>query len=239
MVSFDEVLERLWREEEELLFLGGGGARVTEDLKEAIAEDARRMVDALAEMRTVGFDGDSLVPTCLGEWAAVEFAARGRVRRSSARLNIHDCGPRRHDQARAASRQGRRGSISPELSDAEKRRLVEKQSLPPDLVVISPINDWMCGSCSGSGDLLIMDEPGPVCVRCAGLDHLVFLEAGDAALSRRAKKESGLSAVVVRFSRARRRYERQGLLVEKDALTRAEQARLASRARPDRRPVRR
>ena len=58
---------------------------------------------------------------------------------------------------------------------------------------------------------------------CADMDHLVFLPSGDAALTRRAKKNSRLSAVVVRFSRTRKRYERQGLLVEEDALERAEQ----------------
>ena len=40
---------------------------------------------------------------------------------------------------------------------------------------------------------------------------------------RRAKKASGLSAVVVRWSRSRKRYERPGLLVEEPALDRAEQ----------------
>ncbi len=57
---------------------------------------------------------------------------------------------------------------------------------------------------------------------CADMDHLVFLPSGDAALTRRARAGSRLSAVVVRFSRARRRYERQGILVEDDALERAE-----------------
>jgi hypothetical protein len=54
------------------------------------------------------------------------------------------------------------------------------------------------------------------------LDHLAFLPAGDAALTRRATKASGLSAVVVRWSRSRKRYERQGVLVEDHALTVAE-----------------
>ncbi len=40
--------------------------------------------------------------------------------------------------------------------------------------------------------------------------------------SRGAKKHSRLSAVVLKFSRARRRYERQGLLVEPRALVKAE-----------------
>lgn len=61
-----------------------------------------------------------------------------------------------------------------------------------------------------------------VCLSCADLDHLVFLPSGDAALTRRARKHSRLSAVVLKWSRARKRYERQGLLVEDDALTNAE-----------------
>ncbi|MGH2602394.1 MAG: DUF2293 domain-containing protein, partial [Dehalococcoidia bacterium] len=48
------------------------------------------------------------------------------------------------------------------------------------------------------------------------------------ALTRRAKAASGLSAVVVRFSRARRRYERQGVLVEETALEQAERQCLAN-----------
>src|SRR4051812_31854622 len=67
-----------------------------------------------------------------------------------------------------------------------------------------------------------MEGDGPLCLECADLDHLEFLPAGDAALSRRAKRASGLAAVVVRFSRARKRYERQGILVEEVALEQAE-----------------
>jgi hypothetical protein len=55
------------------------------------------------------------------------------------------------------------------------------------------------------------------------LGHLVFLPSGDAALTRRAKKASRLSAVVERWSRSRKRYERQGILAEVQAVERAEQ----------------
>ena len=61
-----------------------------------------------------------------------------------------------------------------------------------------------------------------MCLSCADLDHLVFLPSGDAALTRRAVKYSTLSAVVLKWSRARKCYERQGLLVEPQALDRAE-----------------
>ena len=77
------------------------------------------------------------------------------------------------------------------------------------LVVIQPVRDWSCAECGGSDDLLRMDDAGPLCLACADLDHLVFLPAGDAALTRRATKASSLSAVVVRWSRSRKRYERQ------------------------------
>jgi sarcosine oxidase delta subunit len=64
----------------------------------------------------------------------------------------------------------------------------------------------------------MMETPGPVCLHCAGLDDLEFLAAGDALRTRRAKAKSAKSAVVVRFSRSRGSYERQGLLVEPRAL---------------------
>ncbi len=113
--------------------------------------------------------------------------------------------------------------VSPQLSDRQRSRLAERQSRPPDLVVVSPVNDFTCSICGApGGGLLMMEDSGPVCTGCADMDHLVFLASGDATLTRRAKANSGLSAVVVRFSRARRRYERQGMLVEPDALERVE-----------------
>jgi len=79
-------------------------------------------------------------------------------------------------------------------------------------------------------------DKGALCLACADLDHLIFLPAGDAALTRRARKYSTLAAVVLRWSRARKRYERQGLLVEAEALEKAEQECLAdSEARTRRR----
>lgn len=72
-----------------------------------------------------------------------------------------------------------------------------------------------------------MEGERPLCLTCADLDHLVYLQRGDTALTRRARKHSTLSAVVVRFSRARKRYERQGVLVEEAAVEQAEQECLA------------
>jgi hypothetical protein len=110
--------------------------------------------------------------------------------------------------------------VSPKLPERKRERLIEEASRAPELVVVEPLKgDWACHRCGGGGDFLMMENPGPVCLRCTGLDDLAFLPAGDALLSRRAKAKSTRFAVVVRFSRSRRRYERQGLLVEPQALS--------------------
>ncbi len=112
--------------------------------------------------------------------------------------------------------------VSPALSERKRERLIEKASRAPDLVVIQPLNtEWTCHRCGGTGDLLMMEPPGPACLRCVGLDDLEFLPAGGALLTRRAKANSARFAVVVRYSRSRDRYERRGLLVEGQALARA------------------
>jgi hypothetical protein len=115
--------------------------------------------------------------------------------------------------------------VSPKLSEKQRERLVETASRPPELVVVLPLNkEWVCHRCGNSGDLLMMENAGPACLRCAGLDDLEYLPAGDALLTRRAKSKSSRHAVVVRFSRTRRRYERQGLLVEPQALAEAQKS---------------
>ncbi|MEV7884864.1 DUF2293 domain-containing protein [Streptomyces sp. NPDC002817] len=91
------------------------------------------------------------------------------------------------------------------------------------LLVVQPLRRKQCAECRGGPlSLLVLEEGAPRCLDCADLGHLVFLPRGDTALTRRAREESALSAVVVRFNRRRSRYERQGVLVEEEALTRAE-----------------
>jgi hypothetical protein len=108
-----------------------------------------------------------------------------------------------------------------------------------DLVVFDILRASKCTACGKEllgGDFLFMEGERPLCLTCADLDHLVYLPRGDTALTRRARKHSALSAVVVRFSRARKRYERQGVLVEESAL---EQAEVECSADADQRNVRR
>jgi hypothetical protein len=92
----------------------------------------------------------------------------------------------------------------------------------------------VCGDCGHAlahgAWITLVGERGALCLSCADLDHLEFLPPGDAALTRRARKHSALCAVVLKWSRARKRYERQGLLVEDAALARAEAECLADAA---------
>lgn len=110
------------------------------------------------------------------------------------------------------------------------------------LTVFITRRDVTCGECGealGRHAWITLDrERGALCLACADLDHLVFLPTGDAALTRRAKKHSTLSAVVLEWSRARERYERQGLLVEEVALARAEEECLADAEARERRRAR-
>jgi hypothetical protein len=128
-----------------------------------------------------------------------------------------------------------------DLGEKKTARLAAKLNQAPDLVVFQKVSEeGNCSECGAellNGEFLLMEKGQPLCLACADLDHLLFLPAGDAALSRRARKHSSLAAVVVRFSRARKRYERQGLLVTEAGLAKAEEecaadapARAAARA---------
>lgn len=109
-----------------------------------------------------------------------------------------------------------------------------------DLKVFITARDSSCDDCGEAlgrkAWIMLAGERGALCLSCADLEHLVFLSAGDEALTRRARKHSTLVAVVLKWSRARKRYERQGLLVEQAALEQAEDECLAdSEARARRR----
>ena len=112
-----------------------------------------------------------------------------------------------------------------DLPEKKTARLAAKLNRPPELVVFEKVGDeGKCNECGAelrTGDFLLMEKGQPLCLTCADLDRLAYLPAGDMALSRRARKHSSLAAVVVRFSRARKQYERQGLLVTEEALAKA------------------
>lgn len=100
-----------------------------------------------------------------------------------------------------------------------------------DIKVFISARESTCDECSenlGSKAWITLDNGnGALCLACADLDHRVFLPSGNAALTRRAHKNSILSAVVLKWSQSRKRYERQGTLVEERALEQAEKECLA------------
>jgi hypothetical protein len=177
-------------------------------LEELAAVDGARMADAVAVLARWA-EGRGLAPSETPYLSAARDRAELRFTASG------DDGPFRVHW------------VSPDLSEARRRRLAERQAKAPDLTVVEAVRPWECADCRGTGPHLIMENAEPHCLTCADLDHLVLLPAGNAALSRRAKKESGLAAVVVRFNARRKRYERLGVLVEEAALARAEEQCLA------------
>lgn len=95
-----------------------------------------------------------------------------------------------------------------------------------EIKVFITSKDSKCDECRenlGRGAWITLSkDKGALCLACADLDYLVYLPSGNAALTRRAVKYSTLSAIVLKFSRARKRYERQGIMVESEALEKAE-----------------
>ena len=162
----------------------------------------------------------------LGQWAEVkglktveaEYSRRGVGGVETLQVTI--------DGSDERERFFRTHYASAELSEKKAERLQQKLTKVPDLVAfITVAKDSKCAECGveiNQGDFLFLEQQQPLCMSCADLDHLVFLPAGDTALTRRSKKHSPLSAVVMKFNRPRKRYERQGLLVTHEALTQAE-----------------
>jgi hypothetical protein len=113
---------------------------------------------------------------------------------------------------------------SKDESVTSERAAVDRASR--DLRVFISNRESRCDDCGDDlgrhAMIFLAGDRGALCLTCADLDHLTFLPPGDAALTRRARKHSTLAAVVLKWSRARKQYERQGLLVEEQALNRAE-----------------
>ncbi len=136
--------------------------------------------------------------------------------------------------------------VSPELSERKQQKIEEQLMHASEPVVFQILRDSRCSECGAELEeaaFLFLEAEQPLCLSCAHLDDLEYLPSGDAALTRRAAKYSVRTAVVVRFSRSRHRYERQGILVERAGLEKAEQEcttdadqRAAARAREARPP---
>ena len=116
--------------------------------------------------------------------------------------------------------------LSPALPERKKQKIEKAMNKAPERVVFEIVRASKCSECGielPKDGFLTMEAGQPLCLACAGLGDLEYLPRGDVALTRRTTKYSSKTVVVVRFSRTRGRYERQGILAEEGAIARAEE----------------
>jgi hypothetical protein len=131
----------------------------------------------------------------------------------------------RQELVRSAMRDSPSSAVRMESTTNDTAESVTPNAAEREIVVFRVRRDTECSECRGylgRGGLLRREDDWALCLECADLDALEFLPRGDSALMRRARKYSTLQAVVVEWSRSRQRYQRQGVLVETDALLKAE-----------------
>jgi len=93
-----------------------------------------------------------------------------------------------------------------------------------EILVFIVRRDTKCAECGEElwkGSFLHLEKDKALCLSCADLDYLEYLPSGDSALTRRSTKHSRIHAKVLKWSQTRKRYERQGILVETKAVEQA------------------
>lgn len=84
-----------------------------------------------------------------------------------------------------------------------------------------------CSRCDATDVFVLRLLGGPRCLGCSQLGDLEFLPSGNAALSRRAAKRSRRCVAVMQAHPVRKRFERQGILVDPAAIEHAARESLA------------
>lgn len=105
----------------------------------------------------------------------------------------------------------------------EKLEKPEKPDTPVVFDIVRPSVCSVCGDELGSGCMIMVRDGKAICAECGEFDHLRYLPSGNRAVTLRATKYSRAVLVVVRWSRSRKRYERQGILAEKEAIEQAQE----------------
>ncbi|MFQ5753374.1 MAG: hypothetical protein ACE5HI_15390 [bacterium] len=170
----------------------------------------------------------SFAMKCFRQWAAIKG-----LKPSMTTYLAKTRGPKKElrfckSGSQAIEKAYRTHYVDPKLSEKKQERIQKKLEEPPELVVFAITKSSHCSKCEKEIEkkgFLYMEDDKPFCMKCAGFDDLVFLPRGDAAMTRQAKKLSSKYAVVLQYSRTRKRYERQGLFVEEEALEKASEAR--------------
>jgi len=105
----------------------------------------------------------------------------------------------------------------------------EKPDTPVVFDIVRPSVCSVCGDELGSGCMIMVRGDNAICAECGEFDHLRYLPGGNRRVTLRATKHSRAVLVVVRWSRSRKRYERQGILAEKEAIEQAQEECLAEK----------
>jgi len=198
-----------------------------------IASWEQGQVERLDSAASVSSDRVAEAVAILAEWAAAKGLAESQVDYIAATRD------RRALRFTAGDDKVFRTQwTDPTLSAARREKVMARQQKVPDLVVIQPDKHWYCSLCRETGQFHFVENDVPVCVDCADMGHLIFLPSGDTALTRRARKASGLAAVVVKWNKSRKRFLRCGLLIEHAALETAEEQCFADEELRERRKVR-
>ena len=94
-------------------------------------------------------------------------------------------------------------------------------SINREVVWISHRGDDHCARCGVLIErgmfLQASEKDGLRCAKCAGYEELCFLPGGDMKATRLATARSSRVVVVLKWSSARKRHERQGILVDQAA----------------------
>ena len=109
-------------------------------------------------------------------------------------------------------------------ADEWNRRTNMKSGKNKEILVFIVRRDTKCSECGeelGSGSFLYLEKDKALCLSCTDLDQLEYLPSGNPALTRRSTKHSKIHAKVLKWSRTRNRYERQGILAEPKAIEQA------------------
>jgi hypothetical protein len=126
----------------------------------------------------------------------------------------------RRPRSRGGARPAQRENAGPSAGQR-----ASQSAEPSERMAFYGARDNACSACACAiprGELHTVEGEQPVCLSCADVDHLAFLPRGDTALTRRASKHSSERVLVVEWNRRRKRWERQGILVEAEAIDRAE-----------------
>jgi hypothetical protein len=124
-------------------------------------------------------------------------------------------------KAFAEGKQERGEELRGSEADEARSTPAERLPVPGERTVFVPLREARCNACGldlGRRAFIVLVQRQARCLKCEGLHVLVYLPSGNALLTRRAREGSASHAVVLKWSRARKRYERQGLLVEATAL---------------------